>query len=102
MKNDPEFGGFWQIIYDEFLLTKKLLLQITNYTELMENYPESRASILMREHIVVPLLTSQQFALIKIKTLQQENEPDQELIAIYEKIVIRSLFGNTNASRNSA
>lgn len=102
MKNDPEFGEFWQIIYNEFLLTKKLLLQITNYSELMENYPESRASIQMREHIVIPLLTIQQFALIKIKILQQEKEPNQELIAIYEKIVIRSLFGNTNASRNSA
>jgi phosphoenolpyruvate carboxylase len=25
MKNDPEFGEFWQIIYDEFFETKRLL-----------------------------------------------------------------------------
>ncbi len=28
--------------------------------------------------------------------------PDEALIKVYEKIVTRSLFGNTNASRNSA
>jgi phosphoenolpyruvate carboxylase len=33
--------------------------------------------------------------------LKQKN-PDEKLIKVYEKIVTRSLFGNTNASRNSA
>jgi hypothetical protein len=28
MKKDPEFGEFWQIIYDEFLESKRLLLKI--------------------------------------------------------------------------
>jgi phosphoenolpyruvate carboxylase len=27
MKKDPEFGEFWQIIYDEFLESKRLLLK---------------------------------------------------------------------------
>lgn len=102
MKNDAEFGGFWQIISEEFNETKRLLLKIAGHKELMENYPDGEASISMREHIVLPLLVIQQYALLKIKELNKEEHPNQELITVYEKIVTRSLFGNTNASRNSA
>jgi hypothetical protein len=31
MKKDPEFGEFWQIIYDEFLESKRLLLKIAGH-----------------------------------------------------------------------
>jgi phosphoenolpyruvate carboxylase len=102
MKKDPEFGPFWQIIYDEFLETKRLLLKIAGHKELMENYPDGKASIDIRERIVLPLLTIQQYALLKISELNKEENPDLDLIKTYEKIVTRSLFGNTNASRNSA
>jgi phosphoenolpyruvate carboxylase len=102
MRKDPEFGEFWQIIYDEFLETKRLLLKIAGHKELMENYPDGQASIQIRERIVLPLLTIQQYALLRINELNKEKKPDLELIQTYEKIVTRSLFGNTNASRNSA
>ena len=102
MKKDPQFGAFWQIIYDEFLETKRLLLKIAGHKELMENYPDGKASIQIRERIVLPLLTIQQYALLRINELNKENKPDEALIKVYEKIVTRSLFGNTNASRNSA
>jgi phosphoenolpyruvate carboxylase len=102
MKNDKEFGGFWQLIYTEFLETKRLLLKLSGYKELMENYPDGKASVELREKIVLPLLTIQQYALLKIKELKESANPDEKQIAIYEKIVTRSLFGNINASRNSA
>jgi phosphoenolpyruvate carboxylase len=102
MSKDPEFGDFWQIIYDEFLETKRLLLKIAGHTELMENYPDGKASIQVRERIVLPLLTIQQYALLRINEINKEEKPDLNLIKVYEKIVTRSLFGNTNASRNSA
>jgi phosphoenolpyruvate carboxylase len=102
MKKDPEFGVFWQIIYDEFLETKRLLLKIAGHKELMENYPDGKASIQIRERIVLPLLTIQQYALLRINEINKEKNPDIDLIKVYEKIVTRSLFGNTNASRNSA
>ena len=102
MKNDPEFGEFWQIIYDEFLETERLLLKIAGHKTLMENYPDGKASIDVRERIVLPLITIQQYALLRINELNKENIPNEELIKVYEKIVTRSLFGNTNASRNSA
>jgi phosphoenolpyruvate carboxylase len=101
MKDDEEFGEFWMIIYNEFLETKRLLLKVSGYTELMENYPDGLASIKMREHIVVPLLTIQQYALNKIRQIKNGKESDT-LLEVYEKIVTRSLFGNINASRNSA
>ncbi|OCB78581.1 phosphoenolpyruvate carboxylase [Flavobacterium crassostreae] len=102
MKNDPEFGAFWQIIYDEFLESKRLLLKIAGHQELMENYPDGKASIQIRERIVLPLLTIQQYALLRINQLNKATVPNEELIKVYEKMVMRSLFGNTNASRNSA
>ncbi|UOX34955.1 phosphoenolpyruvate carboxylase [Flavobacterium sediminilitoris] len=102
MKNDPEYGVFWNIIHTEYLETKRLLLKISGFTELMENYPDGKASVAMREKIVLPLLTIQQYALLKIKTLKESDNPDEKQIAVYEKIVTRSLFGNINASRNSA
>jgi len=102
MKSDPEFGDFWQIIYDEFLETKRLLLKIAGHTELMENYPDGKASIAMREHIVMPLLAIQQYASSQINELRKQPVVDEKLLNIYEKLVTRSLFGNTNASRNSA
>ncbi|MBZ4040748.1 phosphoenolpyruvate carboxylase [Flavobacterium hibisci] len=102
MKKDPEFGEFWQIIYDEFKETERLLLKIAGHKTLMENYPDGKASIQIRERIVLPLLTIQQYALLRINELNKENTINHDLIKVYEKIVTRSLFGNTNASRNSA
>lgn len=101
MKDDEDFGEFWQIIYDEYAETERLLLKISGYEELMENYPDGRASIKLREHIVLPLLTIQQYALNKIRQMKRGNEGDSRM-EVYEKIVTRSLFGNINASRNSA
>lgn len=102
MKDDPQFGAFWQIIYDEFLETQRLLLKIAGHTELMQNYPDGKASIVIREQIVLPLLTIQQYASTQIQLLKNQPDADETLIRVYEKLVTRSLFGNTNASRNSA
>ncbi len=77
-------------------------MKISGHKELMENYPDGKASIQIRERIVLPLLTIQQYALTKINELNKAKNPNEELIKVYEKIVTRSLFGNTNASRNSA
>lgn len=102
MADDEEFGAFWKLIYQEFTTTKRLLLALTGHTELMENYPDGKASIQVRENIVLPLLTIQQFALRKIQELRRQQQADEKLVSVYEKMVTRSLFGNINASRNSA
>jgi phosphoenolpyruvate carboxylase len=62
---------------------------------LRQEEPISKNSVEIRERIVLPLLLIQQYALQKIEQQDAKTE-------IYEKIVRRSLYGNINASRNSA
>jgi len=102
MENDPKYGEFWKLIYQEFLTSKRLALKLANQTELMQNYPVSKASIEVRESIVLPLLTIQQYALKRVQDINKQTDPDKSALAVYEKIITRSLFGNINASRNSA
>ena len=102
MQDDPEFGAFWDLIHDEFERTKRVLLKLTGFSELMEEEQAGKASIQERERIVLPLLTIQQFALKKIQEMSREENPDQKKLDMFEKMVTRSLFGNINASRNSA
>ena len=102
MADDPDYGEFWKLIYAEYETSKRLILKLTGYSELMEEEPAGRASIAVRQSIVLPLLTIQQYALKKVQDLEKDAIRDEEQIAIFEKIVTRSLFGNINASRNSA
>ena len=95
MKNDPVYGEFWNILFEEFELSKETSLEISGYQYLMEDEPLNKASVNMREKIVLPLLAIQQYALDKI----HKESPLKEQ---YEQMVMRSLFGNINASRNSA
>ena len=102
MKDNQEFGEFWSIIYKEYKTSKRLILKLANYTSLMENEPSGKASIALRESIVLPLLTIQQYALKQIQELEKGNSTDIDQLKTFEKMVTRSLFGNINASRNSA
>ena len=95
MKKNDRFGEFWTILFEEYNLSKEMMLELTGFRELMEEEPLSQRSVRIREKIVLPLLSIQQYALIKI----QKNEGNRDA---YEKLVMRSLFGNINASRNSA
>ncbi len=95
IKDNPKFGAFWNILFDEFSLSKNIMLELTGFKMLQEEDPLSRKSVKIRERIVLPLLSIQQYALMKI----QKGEGNKEA---YEKLVTRSLFGNINASRNSA
>ena len=102
MVEDAEYGEFWNVIYQEYETSKRLILKLTGYSELMQEEPSGKASIAVRESIVLPLLTIQQYALKKIQELEKAEGRDEEQIKIFEKMVTRSLFGNINASRNSA
>ncbi len=101
MKEDKKYGAFWEMIYQEYQITRDLLLKLTGYQSLMEKDITRELSIQTRDQIVLPLLTIQQFALQKIKELS-EKDKKHPLIPVYEKMIIRSLLGNINASRNSA
>lgn len=98
MKDDPQFGGFWTMLKEEFDLTKTYLLKLTGMKELMENYPVERASILEREKIILPLLIIQHYA-IRLLDKQQVKEERAE---IYRKLIGRTIYGVVNAGRNLA
>jgi len=95
MEQDAEYGEFWKILKSEYLLSKEMMLLVSGYDSLMEEEPISKASIAIREKIVLPLLVIQQNAL---QAVQKHGKYMDE----YEKIITRSLYGNINASRNSA
>ena len=88
----------WKLIKKEFDLTNQLVLELSDSTILMQDDKAGSASIQMRDKIVLPLLTIQQYALHQL----HKEETTPELKVVYEKLVTRSMFGIINAARNSA
>ena len=101
LNKHKQFGELWQMIFDEYELTRQYLSKLSGHTELMADYPVDQLSIQMRERIVLPLLTIQQYALTKIREMEEQlvTAPIKET---YEKLVMRCSFGIINAGRNSA
>jgi phosphoenolpyruvate carboxylase len=99
MRKDKKFGKFWQQLAAEAALTKKLLLEISGQSQLLENDALNRESIKLREEIVLPLLIIQQFAMMRHSELITK---DSAAAMVYQKMIIKALAANTNASRNSA
>jgi phosphoenolpyruvate carboxylase len=97
MKNDPIYGEFWNILYEEQQRSINNMLLVSGQKLLMETDPISMMSVEYRENIVLPLLAIQQYALQEV-----EENLDENAKTVFEKMVTRSLFGNINASRNSA
>ncbi|MFB0495377.1 phosphoenolpyruvate carboxylase [Mucilaginibacter sp. OAE612] len=97
LEQDEKFGTFWKMLRDEFILTREMLLELTGSTVLMEEYPVERRSIAIREKIVLPLVIIQHYALQCINY-----EKDTELNDVYNKLVIRTVYGIVNAGRNLA
>ncbi len=103
MQDDEEYGEFWKLIHQEYERSKSMILKVTGYKELMQDTLSMKASIEVREKIVLPLLTIQQYALKEIQQLKKQGkDADAKRLEIFERMVTRSLFGNINASRNSA
>ena len=67
----------------------------------MAEYPVESISIQMRERIVLPLNTIQQYAISRIRELELQDENDL-LKETLERLVVRTSFGIINAGRNSA
>jgi len=95
----PTFGKIWRLIFNEFELTKKYIFKLSGKQELMSDYPIEQLSIQMRERIVLPLSTIQQFAIVKFRETEHTGSGMKK---IYEKLIIRCSFGIINAARNSA
>ncbi len=95
------YGEIWNNIYEEYELTQRYIFQLSGKNELMADYPVEQLSIMMRERIVLPLITIQQFAIARIREMEEELI-DNPIKETYKKLVIRCSFGIINAGRNSA
>lgn len=100
LAKDKEYGKFWSRMYEEYQTTKKYILEISGQKELLDSQPSNRQSIQLREDTILPLLVIQQYALIMLRKMKSK-EISGTGKEDYEKLVIRTLYGNINASRNS-
>ena len=101
LADHPVYGEVWNDIYNEFELTKQQLFLMTGNSELMQDYPVEQVSIQMRERIVLPLITIQQYAITRVREMEEKviNNPERD---VFGKLVMRCSFGIINAGRNSA
>lgn len=100
LTHHPRYGELYNMIYQEYLLTTRYILQLSGKNDLMADYPVEQLSIQMRERIVLPLTTIQQYAMSRIREIEEE-KASNTLKETYGKLVIRSSFGIINAGRNS-
>lgn len=98
LADDPEYGAFWTMLKNEYELTCSLLLKLSNTKVLMEESPVERQSIALREKIILPLVVIQHYALQQLH-YHDFNEDETNL---YNKLVIRTVYGIVNAGRNLA
>jgi phosphoenolpyruvate carboxylase len=101
LSKHKQFGELWQMIYQEYELTCQYLAKLSGRDELMADYPVDQLSIQMRERIVLPLLTIQQYGLTRIREMD-EQQMQSPMKSVYEKLIMRCSFGIINAGRNSA
>jgi phosphoenolpyruvate carboxylase len=101
LSQDPRYGEIWTMIYQEYELTQRYIFLLSGRNELMSDYPVEQLSISMRERIVLPLTTIQQYAMTRIRQLEEQPGLSQHK-EVFEKLVIRCSFGIINAGRNSA
>jgi len=102
LRDHPVYGEIWNMVHNEFELTKKYILKLSGNAELMQDYPIDQLSIQMRERIVLPLVTIQQYAITKVRKLEEGLVTNAPIKSTYEKLAMRCSFGIINAGRNSA
>lgn len=101
LKDHKVYGEIWKMVYNEYELTKKYINKLSGRSELMADFPVDQLSIQMRERIVLPLISIQQYALTKVRELDEQSV-ENDIKKTFEKLVMRCSFGIINAGRNSA
>ncbi len=95
LKDDETFGGFWLMLFEEYQRSFKNILKVAEMENLLQDNQVSKESIAIREKIVLPLITIQQYALQEILEKGKED-------AALQKLILRTMFGIINAARNAA
>ena len=95
LQDNKDYGEFWKKLYQEYLQSIDMLNDVSGLGEIMGDNPVIKTSIAIRERIVLPLITIQQYAIQTMLESKTENETLQ-------KLILRSMFGIINAARNAA
>ncbi|MDX5337811.1 MAG: phosphoenolpyruvate carboxylase [Cyclobacteriaceae bacterium] len=95
LEKNEEYGEFWKILYEEYQRSVQKIKEISGMSELLEDNPVTKKSIEIRERIVLPLITIQQYA---IQRILDEGKSTH----ILDKLILRAMFGIINAMRNAA
>jgi phosphoenolpyruvate carboxylase len=95
LKNNETYGGIWNLMHEEYQRSLKNILRVSKMTTLLEDNHLSKDSIAIRERIVLPLITIQQYAIQKMLESGKED-------AVLQKLILRTMFGIINAARNAA
>ncbi|UJP64070.1 phosphoenolpyruvate carboxylase [Mongoliitalea daihaiensis] len=95
LKDNPTYASLWNLMFEEYQRTVALLLEISGMDTLLQDNPTSKQSIAIREKIVLPLITIQQYA---IQSMLERGEDDPVL----QRLILRTMFGIINAARNAA
>lgn len=95
LKDNPNYGDLWKIMHEEYQRSIQMLLELSGMDELLQDNQVSKASIAIREKIVLPLITIQQYA---IQTMLDKGKETPVL----QKLILRTMFGIINAARNAA
>lgn len=98
LSSHPKYGEIWNMIFEEYERTRLNIFKLSGKNELMYDYPVDQMSVQMRERIVLPLTTIQQYALIRLREEKQLKSDPKETL---EHLVVRTSFGIINAGRNS-
>ncbi len=98
LRADPTFGGFWRTIDSEAQLSRDMLLLMSGQHHLLENEPNTRQSIRLREELIVPVAVIQQYALLR---LRWNGALDDPAVRTLEHLVVKSMAASVNASRNA-
>ncbi|WP_455383099.1 phosphoenolpyruvate carboxylase [Salinispira pacifica] len=76
IKDDPEFGEFWMMVYQEARLSIDSILEISGQEDLLGADRVTRESIALREEMVLPTQLIQQYALGTLRRLAQSRTPE--------------------------
>lgn len=92
------FSDMYAMMKSEYQYAVTNILWVMQQAELMQDFPVSKASVMLREKIILPLVTIQQYALQRLNQ-DETTEADRKTL---EKLILRCMFGIINASRNAA
>jgi phosphoenolpyruvate carboxylase len=94
----PQFGDFWAKLNSEFEKSTAILKELSESKILLSSNPISQESIALRERIVLPLIAIQQYAL----QMLQKKGLSAAQTELFQRMVLRAMFGIINAARNAA